>query len=235
MRRARPVVLPLLVALALVVAACAGPASSGSRRPPDATGRPEAARVAVRAGLAGRGERRAADRRAGRHAAPSTAKPSRTPKPSASADASPGASLDPGAAADCTGSADNRTFFAGVAAQVDWTSSAPCCPKHWFVSSGTFRLAKGGRLLIAYKGPDGATLSLSEGAWCTNADGCVPSGTDLGAASLGPMAGTLIGVDARRVRGHGRRRQPTSGCSRRTGVDQATTVKLAAAAVTVGD
>ena len=82
-------------------------------------------------------------------------------------------------AADCTGNADNRTFFAGVAAQVEWTVVCAVLPKHWFVSSGTFRLAKGGRLLISYKGPDGATLSLSEGAW---------SSTRTAASRRGPIS-----------------------------------------------
>jgi hypothetical protein len=239
MRRVRPVVLPLLVALALVVAACAGPASSGAPAvgatgsAPGASG--DGAGSPSEPGSSADASVEPQTDEPGVTPAPATAKPVKTPKPSASADASPGASLEPGAAADCTGNADNRTFFAGVAAQVDWTVVCAVLPKHWFVSSGTFRLAKGGRLLISYKGPDGATLSLSEGAWCTNADGCVPSGTDLGAAPLGPLAGTLIGVDgggfAVMVDGG----QPTSWLLETQGVDQATTAKLAAAAVTVGD
>jgi hypothetical protein len=232
MQRARPIVPFLVLALALVVAACAGPA---------ATVLPGATSATTPAGgSAGSGsspgpaasERASAGQPTQAPAdttAPTTPKPTTTPRPSAAS-----ASLDTGTAADCSGSDDNRTFFAGVAAQVDWTVVCAVLPKRWFVSAGSFRLAKGGKLLISYKGPDGATLSLSEGAWCTDASGCVPSGDDLGNAALGPMSGTLIGVNGGGYAVSVGGGQPTSWLLETQGVDQATTVELAAAAVAVG-
>lgn len=51
---------------------------------------------------------------------------------------------------------------------------------------------------IAYKGPGGARFELSEGAFCDQADGCVPSGSDAGSAAFGDLSGTLvIGDDGR--------------------------------------
>lgn len=51
---------------------------------------------------------------------------------------------------------------------------------------------------IAYTGPDGARFELSEGAFCDDADGCVPSGPDAGPAAFGGLSGTLvIGADGR--------------------------------------
>lgn len=42
------------------------------------------------------------------------------------------------------------------------------------------------------KGPDGASITLSEGAYClTDGATCRPSGTELGDAALGPLDGTL--------------------------------------------
>ncbi len=104
--------------------------------------------------------------------------------------ASPGASDGPAAA--CSGSDANREFYDGVAAAVDWTVLCAVLPKGWYVSTGSYRLANGGKLVIGYKGPGGSTLQLSEGAFCTDGSGCVPAGTEAGEALLGPMAGTLI-------------------------------------------
>jgi hypothetical protein len=219
----------------LTVAACASPAATGT----PATGAAASPAGASAGASSGSSSSAAAsdDASAGQASeapadttAPSTPKPTKTPKPSASA----AASLDAGTAAACTGSDDNRTFFAGVAAQVDWTVVCAVLPKRWFVSSGSFRLAKGGKLLISYKGPNGATLSISEGAWCTDAAGCVPSGQDLGDAALGPMPGTLIGIDGGGFAVSVGGGQPTSWLLETQGLDQATTVELAGAAVAVG-
>lgn len=109
--------------------------------------------------------------------------------PSASPDGSAGA------AATCSGNDDNRTFYGGVAVAVDWTVLCAVLPKGWYVSAGYYRLANGGRLVIGYKGPGGATLNLSEGAFCADDSGCVPAGTDGGDVPLGPMKGTLVRLD----------------------------------------
>jgi hypothetical protein len=145
---------------------------------------------------------------------------------------SPSAEAGAGAAA-CSGSASNRTFFEDAARAVDWTVLCGVLPKGWFVAQGSYRLANGGRLEISYKGPGGASLRPSEGAYClTDASGCIPSGADLGEAALGPFDGTLyetadgyaIVVDAGENPGWS---------MTTTGVTLETTVKLGAELATV--
>jgi hypothetical protein len=95
----------------------------------------------------------------------------------------------------CTGSQDNQDFFASVARDMDWTVLCAVLPRGWNVQAGSYRLANGGRMVISYKHRSGATLSLSEGAFCADTDGCVPAGTDTGDAAFGPMTGTLVALD----------------------------------------
>ena len=124
-----------------------------------------------------------------------TPTPTATP-PEASGAASP--SGEAGSAAVCTGNDSNRTFFTQVAAAVDWPVYCAVLPARWSVDSGQYRLAGGGWLRIAYQGPGGARFELSEGAFCDEADGCVPAGPDAGPAAFGDMAGTLVtGEDGR--------------------------------------
>lgn len=129
-------------------------------------------------------------------AAPTEAStPSPTP-PEASAEPTPTGAA--GSAESCTGNDSNRTFFVQVAAAVDWPVYCPVLPARWSVDSGQYRLAGGGWMRIAYKGPGGARFELSEGAFCEDADGCVPSGPDAGPAAFGDLTGTLvIGTDGR--------------------------------------
>ena len=157
-----------------------------------------------------------------------TARPSKSPKPSPS----PDGSADP-ATAECTGTDDNRTFFADAAGSVDWTVVCAVLPKRWFVSTGSYRRGDGGRLTIEYKGPDGATLTLNEGAWCMEPGGCAPAGTEVGPAALGPMAGTLFALDGG---GYAIAVDQGDGISwqlETMGIGQAKTEKLAAAVVAV--
>jgi hypothetical protein len=120
--------------------------------------------------------------------------PELTPVP---ASPSPGdGSGSPGLAASCTGSDDNREFYASVAADVEWTLYCPVLPGGWFVVSGEYRLASGGgRMEITYRGPSGAGLELHEGVFCSEDDGCVPPGSDAGEASFGGMSGALVALD----------------------------------------
>jgi predicted small lipoprotein YifL len=111
-----------------------------------------------------------------------------TPEPTPSEPSSGGASA-------CAGTAENQDFYAVFAAAVDWTVYCPVLPKGWFVESGQYRLAGGGRMEIGYRGPDGARFTLQEGAFCSDADGCVPDGTELGSASLAGLDGTLVSGD----------------------------------------
>ena len=154
--------------------------------------------------------------------------PSDAPTPSASATA------DTGPAAACSGSADNRAFYANLAASVSWDVYCAVLPRGWFVSAGSYRLANGGKLVISYKGPAGATLTLSEGAFCTDGSGCVPSGTESGPASFGAMDGTLVATDAGGYAIVVAKGENPSWLMTTGGLDQATTVALGQALARVG-
>jgi hypothetical protein len=112
--------------------------------------------------------------------------------------ASPSADVEspvPGSADACTGTDKNREFYMSVATDVAWTLYCPVLPAGWFVETGEYRGASGGWMEISYKGPSGARLELHEGSFCSDADGCVPSGPDAGMAAFGDMDGTLVAVD----------------------------------------
>jgi hypothetical protein len=97
--------------------------------------------------------------------------------------------------AGCTGSVGNRDFFASVAASVQWTVYCAVLPDGWFIESGNYRLRSQGQMRVAYRGPDGAHLELSEGAFCTGANGCVPNGQASGSAMFGDLEGTGYDLD----------------------------------------
>lgn len=101
----------------------------------------------------------------------------------------------PGGAAACTGNDENRAFYQAVADAVAWDVYCPVLPKGWYVDSGAFRLASGGRMEIAYRGPVGQRIALRQGAFCTDDGGCAPDGTDTGAASYGGQPARLVEVD----------------------------------------
>ena len=129
--------------------------------------------------------------------APESEQPSASEPPAESAEpsAEPTGSPAIGAADGCSGTDANRQFFASVAVAVDWTVLCAALPKGWFVGTGTYRLANGGKLIVSYKGPSGATLELSEGTYCSFPGACVPGGTEAGDAAMGPLTGTLIEID----------------------------------------
>ncbi len=115
--------------------------------------------------------------------------------PAGSSGPTASASVSPGAADACTGNVDNRRFYRSIAQSVTWSVVCPVLPKGWFVNTGTSRDAGGGKILITYTGPAGASLALSEGFFCTAADGCVPSGADAGSAPFGSMSGKIVALD----------------------------------------
>jgi hypothetical protein len=125
-----------------------------------------------------------------------TAEPT-TPDPAATPTSEPedGASPNPGSAAACTGSDENRDFFASMAAAVDWTVYCPVLPDGWFVDDGQYRLANGGWMRISYEGPGDAGVLLQQGVFCTESDGCVPAGREVGATAFGDRSGTLAAGD----------------------------------------
>jgi hypothetical protein len=124
---------------------------------------------------------------------PATPAAEQSPPPSDPTDGSAPPSTDIGAAAACAGTDDNREFFASIAAVVTWTVYCPVLPSGWFVDSGQYRLAGGGWLEIAYRGPGGARLVLLEGTACADVS-CLPGGEDLGEASFGGREGRLVGL-----------------------------------------
>ena len=191
-------VLSAALAVVLLVAACGGSTPSSSE--PSGTGAPATAEPGTTPEPGATDAPAPTDEPA--TSDPGTSEePQPTEDPAASPTEEPGTSASPepsgttGSAGACTGSDKNRDFYAGFARVAEWPVLCPVLPKGWFVSAGSYRLANGGKLEIAYKGPSGATIALSEGAFCADAGGCVPTGTDIGETAFGSMTGTLVGLD----------------------------------------
>ena len=157
-----------------------------------------------------------------------SAEPSGSPGPAGSAN--PG---DASAAA-CSGSNENRDFFASMAAAADWPVYCPVLPDGWFVESGQYRLADGGRLEIVYRGPDRAEVTLDEGAFCTIQGGCVPPGQDVGPSAFDGQDGLLIALDDGSWAVALDREASLSWLLIVTGLDEATARSIAADLVVVG-
>lgn len=176
--------LAALAVVAVVGGACAFPAptSPGTATPPAAS--PGGPSIAPgRPGASPSGEA----------TPPPSGTPAGSPGPTPSGEpGSPSPAASPGGAAACTGSDDNRSFYAALAAVVAWDVYCPVLPAGWFVDTGEFRQASGGKLEISYKGPAGARLELREGAFCAGQEGCLPTGADAGAASFGDRPGRLL-------------------------------------------
>ena len=105
-------------------------------------------------------------------------------------------SPQPGSADACSGTAENRDFYAALAASVAWDVYCAVLPPGWFVdsapNSGSYRLSNGGQLTITYRGPAGASLEVREGGYCSGQSGCIPTGTDSGSASFGDLPARLV-------------------------------------------
>lgn len=153
------------------------------------------------------------------------------PAESVGPSSSPDASEAPANA--CSGIDANPDFFRSAAIAVDWTVLCASLPKGWYVSAGSYRLANGGKLVIGYKGPGGATLALSEGAFCADGTGCVPAGTDGESVPLGPLTGTLVRLDAGGFAIVVDRGSNPSWLLQSHGLDEATTLAFGAALVEV--
>ena len=122
---------------------------------------------------------------------PSTPEPHLSDEPSPTLEPEPTDDLDP-VTAECTGTDENREFFAQFAAAVDWPVYCPALPSGWFVGTGQWRQADGPRLEISYRGPAGVGLLLQQGAYCPGDGECVPPGDELGTTAFGDRDGTLI-------------------------------------------
>ena len=99
-----------------------------------------------------------------------------------------------GSADACSGSDENRAFYASVAGDVTWQVYCAVLPAGWFVDTGSFRLAGGGRLEISYKGPGGQRIEMRQGTYCAGVDDCIPTGPDAGSASYGDKPARLVDV-----------------------------------------
>ncbi len=114
--------------------------------------------------------------------------PAVTPGPAGTPEPSPGAEA-------CTGSAENRDFFAAAAEAFSWDVYCPVLPEGWFVDTGSYRLADGGRLEVTYRGPGGEGIEVRQGAWCTSdAGSCAPRDHEIGPAAFGDRQGLLVAL-----------------------------------------
>jgi hypothetical protein len=229
MLRAR---LAVLLALVALVAACgsSGPSSDVTTGPTFAPATPTtepAASEPVTDESATPEESQPVESEAPSESASPDASPSVSAEPDGSAD--PGASATTAAADGCTGSDGNKQFFVSVAQAVEWPVLCGALPQGWILNAGQYRLANGGKLTISYKGPAGATLALSEGAFCTDGSGCVPPGVDVGDAAMGPLTGTFVALDDGGFAIVVDRGAAISWLLEAHGVDEATTRSIAAA------
>ena len=177
--------LVLMLALAVATAACGGPGPTS----PGASSHAGSSAAASPSPSAGTESGAPSDTPVPSGSPSGSAEPTGSAQPSSS----PGPSGSGGAADACTGSQSNRNFFVNAALALTWPVRCAVLPDGWFVTSPSeYRLAGGGKLIVSYKGPNGATVALSEGAFCADPSGCVPAGTDAGEASLGTAAGTFV-------------------------------------------
>lgn len=183
---ARRAATSLAVALALLVGACGG---TGSPTPaPSATA--VTASPSGEPAPSGEPTDGPTDAPSGEATEPPTEQP--TGGPSLEPTDTPVPSGTPGGAAACSGNDGNRDFFAGVAQAVTWDVYCAVLPAGWFVDAGEFRLAGGGKMEIAYKGPGGQRIEVREGTYCAGDDGCIPAGPDAGTASFGDRPARLV-------------------------------------------
>jgi hypothetical protein len=124
-----------------------------------------------------------------------TVAPTASPTPAETPTESPTFSPEANSVEGCTGTDDNRAFFAEAAADLDWPVYCPALPVRWSVATGSYSGQGVGRLVISYNGPGGAGLSLHQGAFCDDGDGCVAAGTDSGDAPFGDQTGTMVVLD----------------------------------------
>ena len=177
-----------LLGVAMLVAALVAACGTTPTPRPAVSGSPTASGASSEPGASASGsDATSAASRAAPDGSPSP-QGSGTPFPSA------GASPRPGSAAACSGTAENRDFYAALAASVAWAVYCATLPQGWFVESGAYRLSNGGQLSITYKGPNGARLVVREGGYCAGQPDCVPTGTDAGAARFGDRDARLLDI-----------------------------------------
>jgi hypothetical protein len=112
--------------------------------------------------------------------------------PGAESSGSPPPSDEPGSADACSGTDNNRDFYADAAHALAFDVYCPVLPRGWFVDEGEYQLRGGGLLQISYKGPAGAVLDLLERGPCQAGDDCLPAGTQEGTAMFGNRSAELV-------------------------------------------
>jgi len=121
-----------------------------------------------------------------------------TPAPTASPTATPTPTAAPttDALAACTGTDAHRALFVEAASVFTFDVYCAALPSSWWLQSTSYKLPSGGELEIEYKNAAGATLSMLEGSICPPPLVCAFSGSTIGPASFGGVAGTLYLVDS---------------------------------------
>jgi hypothetical protein len=162
--------------------------------------------------------------------APSDSVEPTAPEPTAtgSTDSSAAPTDGTGSASSCSGSDENRDFFASMAAAVAWTVYCPVLPDGWFVDDGQYRLANGGWMEIVYDGPGEARLTLRQGALGDAAGGCFPPGPQVAGASFGDQTGVIVDVDTGGWSVVVDRDEPICWMILTTGIDETATRTIAA-------
>jgi hypothetical protein len=136
-----------------------------------------------------------------------TAKPSLTPiiEPSRSAGASASGSADASSSASasampggaCTGTDEQKAFFAEAALKLKFDVYCASLPGGWWFQDGQFQEPNGGQITVLYKNNAGSTIRLSEGNWCSaDPASCWATASTIGPASYGPLSGTMYVVDS---------------------------------------
>jgi hypothetical protein len=76
---------------------------------------------------------------------------------------------------------------------MSWPVYCAVLPDGWFLEAGSYRLANGGHLEAAYRGPGDARVTILEGNLCDGADveTCAPRDAVIGPADFGDRAGEL--------------------------------------------
>jgi hypothetical protein len=178
----QPILFVQLALFALLLAACDQPALTGQPRTGEAS--PSTAAGATDPGASSSAQ------------TSSAGEPSPSAAPSTAATPSePAGQPTDGSTAACSGSDENRDFYASMAGAVDWTVYCPVLPDGWFVNDGHYRLAGGGWMEISYDGPGDATVVLRQGAFCSSGDDCVPGGQAIGDTPFADRTGVLIRAD----------------------------------------
>ena len=127
--------------------------------------------------------------------------PTDTPASSPTAVASVAPTLTPsptpsGPAGGCSGSDDNKAWWAAESPHLTWAVYCGVMPGGWYMTGGNDNWKSGGKLDASYKGPAGGLFTINEGAFCTTSvAACSPhAGASLGTASFGDQSGHLYAL-----------------------------------------